>query len=95
MNLDKFLTSQTFKTGIFVLLVLFVFVIVFKMGVVFGYKKAHFSYKYGTDYHKVIGTKFWGHQKSVFGKEHLIKIKALLDSASEGESAAGDVAEEE
>ena len=104
MDLDKFLKSQTFKTGTFVLIVLFVFLIIFKLGVVHGYKKASFSYKYGFNSHRVIGAKFFGHQKGAFNKEmlknfsskeHLIKIKAILDSVEESESVTEEVVEEE
>ena len=49
MDLDKFLRSQTFKTGGFVLLVLFVLIIVFKLGFIHGYKKAISPHKFGNN----------------------------------------------
>ena len=105
MDLDKFLKSQTFKTGLFVLLILFVLVLVFKIGVVYGHKKAHFSYKHDFNHHRVIESKFFGHQKGVFSKKdilkssylkrHIMKIEALFDSVVENESDAEDLSEEE
>lgn len=95
MDLDKFLKSQTFKTGAFVLLVLFVLLIVFKLGVVHGYKKAHFSHTYGFSSHRIIGEKFFGHQKGMLIrkgfedysiKDRFIKTKVILDSTAESES---------
>lgn len=71
MDLNTFCKSQTFKTGVFVLFVLFIFLIVFKLGVVHGYKKAHFSQKYGANYHRVLGGTFFGHQGGAFDKDML------------------------
>jgi len=63
MELDKFLKSQTFKTGVFVLFVLFVLLFVFKMGVFYGFKKANFSHGYGATYHRTVGSPMFGNQR--------------------------------
>ena len=96
MNIDKFLESQTFKTGTFVLLVLFVFVIVFKLGVLHGYKKARFSsHGYGTGFHRNIDNSIFGYKKSSANKEmfakfilkkQLLKDMTISDSIVEDES---------
>jgi len=102
--MDTFLKSQTFKTGMFVLLVLFVLLIIFKLGVVHGYKKAHFSQIYGAKYHHMVPGKFFGHQRGAFNKgafgdfsykKRLIKVEAVSDSTVGNESGAVDFDEEE
>lgn len=95
MNIDTFLKSQTFKTGAFVLFVLFIFLIVFKLGVVHGYKKASFSQKYGVNNHRMVGSKFSGHRGGVLNKEmlgnfylkkHFITTKKTSDTAIDDET---------
>ena len=86
MDLDKFLKSQTFKTGAFVLLVLFVLLIVFKIGFIHGYKKAISPHKYGNNYSQTCGGTFFGHYKGTVSKDlHerlLIKKKLITDEES-------------
>ena len=98
MNLDNFLKSQTFKTGMFVLLVLFVFLIVFKLGVLHGYKKA--IYKHGNNYSQTHKSIFFGHSREAFNKDiykklllkkTLIEDKSTLDLAEGSESDAEDL----
>jgi len=97
MDIDKFLKSQTFKTGTFVLLVLFVLLIVFKFGVISGYKKANFSHTRGNNYSQVHGSAFFGHQSGLrnktirgelFFKKKLIPDKIMIDSEADKESGA-------
>lgn len=97
MNLDNFLKSQTFKTGMFVLLVLFVFLIVFKLGVLHGYKKV--IYKHGNSYNQTHKSIFFGHNRGVFNKDiyeklllkkTLIEDTSTLDSKTDEESGAED-----
>lgn len=83
MDLDKFLKSQTFKTGVFVLLVLFILLMVFKLGVVHGYKKSIYSHKYGNYHGQIHGGTFFGHRRGAFNKdmygELLLKKKLIID----------------
>jgi len=86
MNLDTFLKSQTFRTGIFVLFVLFVLVLVFKLGVLHGYKKAFFHQGYGANKHRDVGSNFFRSHRGAFNKDmfgnystkiEIIKAKTL------------------
>lgn len=52
MDFNKIFQSKTFKTGIFILVGLLVFLFIFKLGLVVGFKKANFSYKWGENYHR-------------------------------------------
>ena len=98
MNLDNFLKSQTFKTGTFVLLVLFVFILVFKLGVFHGHKKA--IYKYNNNYNQTHRSIFFGHSRGVLNKDMykklllkkiLIEDKSTLDSKVDEGSGVEDV----
>ena len=106
MNLDKFLKSQTFKTGVFVLFVIFIFLFVFKLGVFHGYKKANFSHGYGaTHYRAVHGTAFgyqrgaiFNHKKGMFSKEMFEKAllkKQLIKDRIIPDSGAEDTSDSE
>jgi len=65
--MDNFLKSQTFKTGVFVLFVLFVLLMVFKMGVKVGIKKA-LLHQYRGGYDQMVRHKYWGHREGMFKK---------------------------
>ena len=89
MDLDKFLKSQTLKTGAFVLLVLFILLMVFKLGVVHGYKKSIYSHKYGNNHSQTHRAMFFGHHRGAFNediyrkllfKKKLITDKIMLES---------------
>ena len=90
MKLDKFLSSQTFKTGTFVIVVFLIALFIFKAGMFHGYKKAIYVEKYGgANYTQVHGGSFWNHHKmagdkSIRGKfifkKKLMGDKALIDS---------------
>lgn len=86
MNLDKFMNSQTFKTGTFVLLVLLVLLIVFKIGFIHGYKKAISPHKYGNNYSQIYGGTFSDHYKGTASKDmrekFLLKMKFITDKES-------------
>ena len=99
MDLDKFLKSQTFKTGAFVLLVLFVLLIVFKIGFIHGHKKAISPHKYGNNYSQTYRGTFLGHyrgtvskdlQSKLIFKKRLIEGKVILDSETGEESVEED-----
>lgn len=103
MNLDKYINSQTLKTGMFVIAVLLVFLFVFKLGVVHGHKKAIHSQIYGHNSGQMIyrGASF-GHHRRVFNKDiyrefllqkKLIKDETVLDSKMDKESEAVDLAQ--
>ena len=79
MNLDNFLKSQTFKTGVFVLFVLFIFMLVFKLGVLHGYKKAFFHQGYGINKHLNAGNNFYRHHKGVFDKNKFGDYSAKIE----------------
>ena len=93
MDLNRFLKSQTFKTGAFILLVLFVLLMVFKTGFIHGYKKAIFPHKYSSDYSQTHGETFFDHYKGTGSKDlHeklLMKKKLIIDK----ESAEEDIAQ--
>jgi len=86
MDLDRFLKSQTFKTGAFVLLVLFVLLIVFKIGFIQGHKKAISPHKYGNNYSQIHRGTFFGHYKGTVSKDMreklLLKKKLITDKES-------------
>ena len=83
MDIDKFLKSQTLKTGIFVLLILLILLIVFKMGVIHGHKKSIYSHKYDNYQSQIHGGKFFGYRRGAFNKdmygELLLKKKLITD----------------
>ncbi|MCL5010821.1 MAG: hypothetical protein M1127_01255 [Patescibacteria group bacterium] len=49
---DKVFRSKPFKAIVFCLLCLIVLLFVFKAGLIVGFKKAGFSYKWGENYHR-------------------------------------------
>jgi len=83
MDLDNFLKSQTFKTGVFILLILLILLIVFKMGAIYGHKKSNFLHKYDNYHGQVHGGTFFGHRRGAFNKdmygEFLLKKKLMSD----------------
>lgn len=56
-NLNKFVESNNFKKIIFALLVIFVLIFVFELGVVSGFKKATFRHNWGDNYENNFGPK--------------------------------------
>jgi len=87
--MDNFLKSQTFKTGVFVLVVLFILMFVFKLGILHGYKKAIFHQSYGSFKHQNVGGMHFRHQGSALKKDsfgnytakfELMKEKRLIGS---------------
>ena len=106
MDKDKFLKSQTFKTCMFVLLVIFVLLLVFKLCVLQGYKKANFSHGYGaTQYRTIHGTVFghqrgtiFNHKRGTFNKEMFEKVllkKQLIKDKVTSDSGAEDESDSE
>jgi len=100
--MDKFLKSQTFKTGMFVLFVIFVLLFVFKMGVFYGYKKANFSHLYSAAHHRTTHSPIFRSHRGNFNKEifrkvilkrQLIKDKATSDSGAEDGSGSEEIVE--
>jgi len=83
MDLGKFLKSQTFKTGAFILLVLFILLMVFKLGVVYGYKKSIYSHKYGNSHSQTHRATFFGHHRGAFNEDiygkHFLNKKLIID----------------
>lgn len=102
MDLDKFMKSQTFKTGTFVVVVLFVLLFVFKLGILHGQKRATYLHG-GRDYSRQIyGGKYFGNHSGVFGKymhnklllkKKFIEGKIMLDSETDEESEAEEPAQ--
>ena len=99
--MDNFLKSQTFKTGMFVLFVIFTLLLVFKLGVLHGYKKANFSHGYGATQNRTIHGTIFGHQRGTifnnkrgtFNKEMFEKVllkKQLIKDGTVPDSGAGD-----
>ena len=102
MNLDKYINSQTFKTGAFVIVVLLVFLFVFKLGVVHGHKKAIHSQRYDHNFGQIYRGTSFGHHRWVFNKDiygefllqkKFIKDETVLDSKTDEESEAVDLAQ--
>ena len=100
MDIDKFLKSQTFKTGAFVLLVLFILLMVFKLGVVHGYKKSIYSHKYGNNHAQTHRAMFFGYHRGAFNediygkfllKKKLIINKTILESKTDKESGVEEL----
>ena len=55
MDFNKFFQSPAFKKVLIALGILIVLLFVFKTGVLVGYKKAQFSYRWGENYHRNFG----------------------------------------
>ena len=100
MDIDKFLKSQTFKTGTFVLLVLFVLLMVFKIGFIHGHKKAISPHKYGNNYAQTHRAMFFGYHRGAFNediygkfllKKKLIINKTILESKTDKESGVEEL----
>lgn len=99
MDLNKFIGSQTFKTGMFVLIVLFVLLFVFKLGVILGHHK---GVSYSHQYNKIHGSASFDHFKGEFGedmhaklifKKRFMQDKSIVDSAIDKESVSTDITE--
>lgn len=52
MDYNKFLQSKMLKNSLPVIAALAVFLLVFKVGIFVGYKKAQYSYRWGENYHR-------------------------------------------
>lgn len=52
MNIDKLFQSKMFKIILLVLVELIMLLVVFRAGMIVGFEKANFSYKWGENYHK-------------------------------------------
>ena len=92
MNLDKYINSQTLKTSVFVIVVLLVFLFVFKLGVFHGYKKATHSQIYGHNFSQIYKGTSFSHYRGAFGgnihgkflfSKKFIEDKMLLDSKTD------------
>lgn len=55
MDFNRIFQSKAFKTALWIIAGLIVFLLVFKAGMVVGLKKAQFSYKWGENYHRNFG----------------------------------------
>jgi hypothetical protein len=55
MKFNNFFQSKTFKIIIWVVVALIVLLLVFRLGIEVGYKKAQFSYHWGENYHLNFG----------------------------------------
>jgi len=100
MNLDKYINSQTFKTGTFVVVILLVFLFVFKLGVLLGHKKAIHSERYGYNSGHIYRGGSFGHYRGAFNKDmygefllkkKFIKDETVLDSKTDKESETVDL----
>lgn len=75
MNFVNFLKSKLFKgiiLGITILVVLLIFGLsIFKLGMLVGFKKARFSYKWGENYHRNFAGPRGGFFSDSFGKDFI------------------------
>ena len=55
MNLNKFFHSNGFKVATWTVAGLIVSLFIFKVGVIVGYRKASFTYRWGDSYHRNFG----------------------------------------
>ena len=55
MDFNKFFQSKRFKVTVWVLAGLAVLLLVFRLGVMVGYRRANFSYRWGENYHRNFG----------------------------------------
>ncbi len=64
--MKTFVQSKKFKIALIVLGELVVLLLVFHLGILVGYRKAHFSYRWGENYHRNFG----GPREGFFGNFH-------------------------
>lgn len=55
MDFNKFFQSRTFKISLWSILGLIVLLLIFKVGMAVGFRKANFSYRWGENYHRNFG----------------------------------------
>lgn len=75
MNCNKFLQSKILKIALIFVAALIVFLLIFKLGVFVGYKKANYSYRWGEFYHRnFAGPRggFFQEMKRGFGEKDFI-----------------------
>ena len=102
MGLDKYINSHTFKTGVFVIVVLLLFLFVFKLGVVHGHKKAVHSERYNNNFDYIHRSTSLGQHVGAFNKDmykklllkrNFIKNETGLDLKTDNGSGTIDVAQ--
>lgn len=69
MNFNKIFQSKTFQYTLWGIGVLIVMFFIFKAGMIVGFKKADFSYKWGENYHRNFGGPRGGFLKNFSGKD--------------------------
>jgi len=52
MDLNNFFQSRVFKGILYVLAALIIILVIFRAGMIVGFKKANFSYRWGENYHQ-------------------------------------------
>lgn len=83
MDFNKLLQSKSFKFALIVIGALIVLLLVFKVGVFVGYKKASFSYRWGENYHRnFAGPRggFFGNFRHGFGDDAYINAHGTFGS---------------
>ncbi len=83
MDFNKFFQSKSFKVALIALGALIVLLLVFKVGVFVGYKKANFSYRWGENYHRNFGGPqggFFGDFRRGFGDRDYINANGTFGS---------------
>jgi len=83
MEFNKFFQSAIFKKTLLALGAVIVLLGVFKLGILVGYKKAGFSYKWGEQYHRNFGGPrggFFGNIRRGFGDKDFINAHGTFGS---------------
>lgn len=73
MNFSQFFKSKKFYIITWSLAGIMILLLVFKAGVIVGYKKASFSYGWGESYHRNFGGPRSGFSRNFFDKEDFIE----------------------
>lgn len=71
MNLNKFFQSKKSKLIAGVVVGLLVLLLVFKVGVIIGYRKANFSYRWGENYHRNFGGPRGGFMRGFYDRDFI------------------------
>lgn len=81
MDFNQFFQSKTFKIATWAVASLVVLLLVFRLGIAIGFRKAAFSYRWGENYHKNFGGPRGGFAKDFFNERMFIESHGVFGTA--------------
>ena len=78
MDFARFFQSKTFKVATWVVAGLIALLLVFRLGVAVGFRKAAFSYRWGENYHRNFGGPRGGFGKDFFNERMFIESHGVF-----------------